>query len=84
MAIVFGFWQVYLGKRALIPVELFKNRTEVGGSIAIFMLMMGMVSHDDASGSLADKVFSSEVLINYLSTMKRSRTTVPLKPVLTS
>jgi MFS family permease len=40
---VFGWWQVHLGKRALIPVELFKNRTEVGGSIAIFMLMLAMV-----------------------------------------
>jgi len=40
---VFAGWQVFLGKRALIPVELFKNRTEVCAAVTMFMLMMGML-----------------------------------------
>lgn len=39
LLILFVGWEVYMGKRAMMPLELFRRRTQVGGGIAMFFIM---------------------------------------------
>jgi hypothetical protein len=40
---VFGFWEWYIDKKALIPLSILKNRTQIGASIFMFCLMCAML-----------------------------------------
>jgi hypothetical protein len=40
---VFGWWQWFLDTKALIPLSILKNRTEIGASIFMFCLMGAML-----------------------------------------
>ncbi|KAF8315115.1 ABC transporter [Clavulina sp. PMI_390] len=45
--VIFGFflaWQYYLKDRALLPLKLLKNRTQIGCSMAVFWLMLSFLA----------------------------------------
>lgn len=43
LAITFGWWQFHLDKKALMPLSLLKNRTEVACMITMFFMMLAML-----------------------------------------
>ena len=40
---VFGFWEWYIDAKALVPLSILKNRTQIGASIFMFCLMCAML-----------------------------------------
>lgn len=40
---VFGFWEWYTDAKALVPLSILKNRTQIGASIFMFCLMCAML-----------------------------------------
>jgi hypothetical protein len=40
---VFGFWEWYIDTKALVPLSILKNRTQIGASIFMFCLMCAML-----------------------------------------
>ena len=43
LVLVFGFWEWYIDAKALIPLSILKNRTQIGSSIFMFCLMCAML-----------------------------------------
>ncbi|CAG7852110.1 Putative HC-toxin efflux carrier TOXA [Serendipita indica DSM 11827] len=44
LLIAFIAWQFYMGERAMMPLQLFKRRTQVGAGIAMFFMMISFLA----------------------------------------